>query len=150
MDGTAVTASEPKDSTRRTTVTTSSRTRNHRHKNLETIGGRSTHWGDYSFKLRSYVSVPVLPLGKMMEEAELAAHANAWQPSTPVSQDMDVQLRYLLVMLTSGPALQRAVYKHSKTLLADIARVRKHVPWHSSKSSCTVILVEIQTASQTD
>ena len=41
-----------------------------------------------------------------MEEAELAAHANTWIPSEPFNQDMDAQLRYLLVMLTSGPALQ--------------------------------------------
>ena len=41
-----------------------------------------------------------------MEEAELAAHENAWLPSVPLNQDMDAQLRYLLVMLTSGPALQ--------------------------------------------
>ena len=40
-----------------------------------------------------------------MEEAELAAHANTWIPSEPLNQDMDSQLRYLLVMLTSGPAL---------------------------------------------
>ena len=40
------------------------------------------------------------------EEEELAAHANASVPSAPVNQDMDAQLRYLLVMLTSGPALQ--------------------------------------------
>ena len=41
-----------------------------------------------------------------MEEAELAAHASTWIPSEPMNQDMDAQLRYLLVMLTSGPALQ--------------------------------------------
>ena len=63
-------------------------------------------WGDWSFKLRSYVSVVDLQLGHMMEAAELAAHANTWTPSEPLNQDMDAQLRYLLVMLTSGPALQ--------------------------------------------
>ena len=41
-----------------------------------------------------------------MESAELAAHASVWIPSEPLNQDMDAQLRYLLVMLTSGPALQ--------------------------------------------
>ena len=41
-----------------------------------------------------------------MEAAELAAHASTWIPSEPFNQDMDAQLRYLLVMLTSGPALQ--------------------------------------------
>ena len=41
-----------------------------------------------------------------MEEAELAAHANTWIPSEPLNRDMDAQLRYPLVMLTSGPALQ--------------------------------------------
>ena len=40
-----------------------------------------------------------------MEAAELAAHASVWIPSEPLNQDMDAQLRYLLVMLTSGPAL---------------------------------------------
>ena len=41
-----------------------------------------------------------------METAELAAHASTWIPSEPLNQDMDAQLGYLLVMLTSGPALQ--------------------------------------------
>ena len=41
-----------------------------------------------------------------MEEAELAAHANTRIPSEPLNQDTDAQLRYPLVMLTSGPALQ--------------------------------------------
>ena len=41
-----------------------------------------------------------------MDAAELAAYANVWIPSEPLNQDMDAQLRYLLVMLTSGPALQ--------------------------------------------
>ena len=42
----------------------------------------------------------------MMEAAELAAHASVWIPSEPLNQDMDAQLGYLLVMLSSGPALQ--------------------------------------------
>ena len=70
------------------------------------FAGDEKSWGDRRFKLPFYVSVVGLPLGNMMEQAELAAHANAWQPCTPVSQDMDVQLRCLFVMLTSGPALQ--------------------------------------------
>ena len=41
-----------------------------------------------------------------MEAAELAAHASVWTPSEPLNQDMDAQLRYLLVMLTREPALQ--------------------------------------------
>ena len=70
------------------------------------FSGDENTWGDWSFKLRSYVSVVDLQLGQMMEAAELAAHANAWLPSVPLNQDMDAQLRNLLVMLTSGPALQ--------------------------------------------
>ena len=42
----------------------------------------------------------------MMEAAELVVHASVWIPSEPLNQDMDAQLRYLLFMLTSGPALQ--------------------------------------------
>ena len=38
-----------------------------------------------------------------MEKAELAAHATVVLPSAPINQDMDAQLRYLLLMLTSGP-----------------------------------------------
>ena len=45
-------------------------------------------------------------LGRMMEEAELEAHADAWIPRDDVGKDMDTQLRYLLVMLTTGPVLQ--------------------------------------------
>ena len=40
------------------------------------FSGEESTWGDWSFKLRSYVSVVDLQLGRMMEEAELAAHAN--------------------------------------------------------------------------
>ena len=63
-------------------------------------------WSDWSFKLRSYVSVVDVQLGRMMDEAELQAHASAWIPSELPSEDMDAQLRYLLVTLTSGSALQ--------------------------------------------
>ena len=70
------------------------------------FSGDESTWGDWSFNLRSYVSVVDLQLGRMMEAAELAAHASVWIPSEPLNQDMDAQLRYLLVMLTSGPALQ--------------------------------------------
>ena len=65
-----------------------------------------TTWSDWSFKLRSYVSEVDLYLGRMMEAAELVVHASVWIPSEPLKQDMDAQLRYLLIMLTSGPALQ--------------------------------------------
>ena len=41
-----------------------------------------------------------------MEAAGLAAHTSVWIPSEPLHQDMDAPLRYQLVMLTSGPALQ--------------------------------------------
>ena len=68
------------------------------------FSGDENTWGDWSFKLRSYVSVVDLQLGQMMEAAEVAAHENAWLPSVPLNQDMDAQLRYLLVMLTSGPS----------------------------------------------
>ena len=70
------------------------------------FSGEESTWGDWSFKLRSHVSVVDLQLGRMMEAAELTAHASNWIPSELLNQDMDAQLRYLLVMLTSGPALQ--------------------------------------------
>ena len=62
--------------------------------------------GDWSFKFRSNVSVIDLQLGRMMEAAELAAelaaHASVWIPSEPLNQDVDAQLRYLLVMLITS------------------------------------------------
>ena len=70
------------------------------------FSGDESTWGDWSFKLRSYVSVVDLQLGRMMEAAELAAHVSVWITSEPSNQDVDAQLRYLLIMLTSGPALQ--------------------------------------------
>ena len=70
------------------------------------FSGDESTWGDWSFKLRSCVSVVDLQLGRMKEAAELAAYASAWIPSEPSNQDVDKPLRYLLVMLTSGPALQ--------------------------------------------
>ena len=87
------------------------------------FAGDEKSWRDRRFKLRSYVSVVDLPLGNMMEEAELAAHANAWQLCAPVSQDMDVQLRCLLVMLTSWPALQIIRQQaHGLQAFRDLAR----------------------------
>ena len=47
------------------------------------FSGDESTWGDWSFKLRSYVSVVDLQLGRMMEEAELAAPANTWIPIEP-------------------------------------------------------------------
>ena len=64
------------------------------------------HVGRLECQVAFFVSVVDLQLGRMMEAAELAAHASVWIPSEPLNQDMDAQLRYLLVMLTSGPALQ--------------------------------------------
>ena len=70
------------------------------------FSGDESTWVDWSFKLRSYVSVVDLQLGRMMEAVKLAAHAITWIPSEPLNQDMDAQVRYLHVVLTSGPALQ--------------------------------------------
>ena len=70
------------------------------------FSGDDSTWVDWSFKLRSFVSVVDLQLGRMMEPAELAAHASTSIPSELLNQDMDTQLRYPTVMLTSGPALQ--------------------------------------------
>ena len=79
--------------------------------------------GDWSFKLRSYVSVVDLQLGRKVEEAELAAHANASQPSALVNWDMDAQFEYLLVMLTNGPTLQIILQQPSGVqTLRDFAR----------------------------
>ena len=73
------------------------------------FSGDESTWSDWSFKLRSCVSVVDLQLGRMMEEVGQHTQIHGyrvWIPSEPLNQDMDVQLRYLLVMLTSGPALQ--------------------------------------------
>ena len=58
------------------------------------FSGDENTWGDWSFKLRSCVSAVDLQLGRMTEAAELAAHANAWLPSAPLSQDMDAPARH--------------------------------------------------------
>ena len=59
-----------------------------------------------------------------MEAAELAAHACTWIPSEPLNQDMDAQFRYLLVMLTSGPALQIIRQQPSRAqAFRDLARM---------------------------
>ena len=58
------------------------------------FSGDESTLGDWSFKLRSYVSVVDLQLGRVMEAAELTAHASTWIPSEPLNQDMDAQLRY--------------------------------------------------------
>lgn len=41
-----------------------------------------------------------------MIEAEATAFQTAWAPSTAVAPDVDLQLKYLLVMQTEGAALQ--------------------------------------------
>ena len=106
-------------------------------------GDESTR-GDWSFKLRS-VSVVDLQLGRMMEAAELAAHASVWMPSEPLNQDMDAQLRYLLVMLTSGPTLE--IIRQQPSGVQAI-RDRRPVPWHSCKRSCILISGRSQLVSQ--
>ena len=68
-----------------------------------------------------------------MEAAELAAHASVWIPSEPLNQDMDAQLRNLLVMLTSGPALQIIRQKPSGVqAFRDLAR--KYNPRSQARS----------------
>ena len=85
------------------------------------FSGDESTWGDWSFKLRSYVSVVDLQLGRMMEAAELAAHASVWIPSEPFEP------------------------RHGRTARV---RVRKPVPWHSCKRSCTLISGRSQLVSQ--
>ena len=68
-----------------------------------------------------------------MGVAELAAHENAWLLSVPLNQDMDAQLRYLLVMLTSGPALQIIGQKPSG-LQAFRDLVRRYNPRSQARS----------------
>ena len=70
---------------------------------LPACKGDESPCGDWSFQLRSKVSVVDFQLCRMMEEPELAAHANA---CALVKQDMDPQLGHLLVMWTSGSASQ--------------------------------------------
>ena len=97
------------------------------------FSGDDNTWGDWSFKLRSCVSVVDLQLGGMMEEAELAAHANAWVPSAPVNQDMDAQVRYLLAMLTRGPALQ-SIWQHPSGVQAFRDLPRRYNPRSQARS----------------
>ena len=83
-----------------------------------------------------------LHLVKLMEEAELAARANVWQPSTTVGQDMDVQLGYLLVMLTSGLCtLDHPTTAEWSTRIprpcSHTTRVRKHLPWRKDPAGVT-------------
>ena len=92
-------------------------------------------------------------LGRMMDEAELEAHANTWLPSDPPSDDMDAQLRYLLVMLTSGSAL-KIMRQQPSVVQAFRDRARQYNPRsqarssHSCKRSCSSILDMIRQASQ--
>ena len=51
-----------------------------------------------------FVTEPTL--GRMMEKAELEVYVDAWQPCEFVSEAVDTQLRYQLVILTTGQALQ--------------------------------------------
>ena len=69
------------------------------------FSGDESTWGRLEFQV-AFLCVSGRQLGRMMEAAELAAHASVWILSEPLKQDMDAPLRYLLVMLTSGPALQ--------------------------------------------
>ena len=113
------------------------------------VSGDESTWGDRSFKLRSYVSVVDFHLGRMMEEAELAAHANVWLPSVAMNQDKDAQFRYLLVMLTSGSALQ-IIRQQSGGVHAFRDYVRRYNPRSQARSSCISVVGKSQLVSLVD
>ena len=54
----------------------------------------------------NYVFATEPTLGRMMEKADLDVHADVWQPCEFVSEAVGTQLRYQLVILTTGQALQ--------------------------------------------
>ena len=87
------------------------------------FSGDESTWDDWSFKLRSCVSVVDLQLGRMTETAELTTHAHTWIPSEPLNQDIDAQPKYLLAMLTRAHALQIIRQQPSGVqVLRDLAR----------------------------
>ena len=92
------------------------------------FSGDESTWGDWSFKLR-----PTCQWLTSNLDTELAAHAKVWIPSEPSNQDMDAQLRYLLVMLTSGPALH-IIRQQPSRVQAFRDLVRKYNPRSQARS----------------
>ena len=102
--------------------------------------GDESTWSDWRFKLRSCVSVVDLQLGRMVEEAELAAHANTWMPSEPSEprHGRTAQVPARHADKRTRTADHPTTVKCSAILLEGTIRVHKHVPWHSRRSSCII------------
>ena len=63
-------------------------------------------WPEWSFKTIAFVAATDPQFAATMEEAEAQAHNESWAPTRAPGGERDAELRYLLVALTSGPALQ--------------------------------------------
>ena len=63
-------------------------------------------WPEWSFKTIALVAATDPQFAATMEEAEAQAHNESWAPTRAPGGERDAELRYLLVALTSGPALQ--------------------------------------------
>ena len=69
------------------------------------FSGEESTWSDWSFNLRACVLVIEPTLGTTIEETELEAHADGGNPAS-LSAQRWTHSPDLLVMLTTGPALQ--------------------------------------------
>ena len=63
-------------------------------------------WPEWSFKIIAFVAATDPQFAATMEEAEAQAHNEGWAPTRAPGGERDAELRYLLVALTLGPALQ--------------------------------------------
>lgn len=69
--------------------------------------GEEAAWQDWRFKLWAFVgATDDHAIAAAMDEAEATAFQAEWTPSAPICGDIDMQLKYLLVMQPEGVALQ--------------------------------------------
>ena len=103
------------------------------------FSGDQSTWGDWSFKLRSYMSVVDLQLGRTMEAAELAAHASTWIPSQPLDHGRTAQVPARLVEKRTRTAYHPTTAKRSTGIPRSCWKVHSAFAGTCLDRSCMLI-----------
>ena len=81
-----------------------------------------TAWHDSSFKLKAYVGAVDIELVATLEQAEMNVQTAPWRPLAGVAPHVDLQLRYLLVMLTEVPAFSTRSGAHVDNMFDTLSK----------------------------
>ena len=71
--------------------------------------GDEASWPDWSLKMRAYTGAVSPAMGALLEDAELKAHDEVWNPHPAPDAHEDTQLRFLLIMLCQGARCRSCV-----------------------------------------